>query len=54
MEVVRILAIDDHEMTTTGYKYILEGEPFENFEVRVDIGTSFEMGKEKLNFPPGH
>ncbi|MFS4491508.1 histidine kinase [Maribacter sp. 2308TA10-17] len=50
MEVIRILAIDDHEMTTTGYKYILEGEAFENFEVRVDIATSYEMGQEKIEF----
>lgn len=50
LRVVRILAVDDHEMTTTGYKYILEAEPFNNFEVRVDIATSFEAGKEKIEF----
>ncbi len=50
MEIVRILAVDDHEMTTLGYKYILEGEQFDNFEVRVDNATSYEMGKEKIEF----
>ena len=50
LRIVRILAVDDHEMTTTGYKYILEAEPFNNFEVRVDIATSFEAGKEKIEF----
>lgn len=50
MRVIRILAVDDHEMTTTGYKYILEAEEFDDFEVRVEIATSFEMGKEKIEF----
>jgi len=50
MKVVRILAVDDHEMTTTGYKYILEGEQFDDFEVTVEIATSFEMGQEKIEF----
>ena len=50
LRIVRILAVDDHEMTTTGYKYILEAEPFNNFEVSVEIATSFEAGKEKIEF----
>lgn len=50
LKLVRVLAIDDHEMTTTGYKYILEGEPFDDFEVRVDIATTFDAGKEKIEF----
>lgn len=50
MRIVRILAVDDHEMTTTGYKYILEAEEFDDFEVRVEIATNFEMGKEKIEF----
>lgn len=44
------MAVDDHEMTTTGYKYILEGEPFEDFDVRVEIATTYEAGKEKIEF----
>ena len=50
MKVIRILAVDDHEMTTTGYKYILEAEEFDDFEVKVEIATSFEMGKAKIEF----
>jgi len=50
IKVVRILAVDDHEMTTTGYKYILEGEKFDDFEVRVEIATTFDAGKEKIEF----
>ncbi len=48
--VVRVLAVDDHQMTTTGYKYILEGEPFETFKVRVDIAATFDAAKEKIEF----
>ena len=50
MRVIRILAVDDHEMTTTGYKYILEAEEFDDFEVKVEAATSFEMGKAKIEF----
>ena len=44
METIRILAIDDHEMTPLGYKYILEGTEFTNFEVKVDVARGFEIG----------
>ena len=50
METVRILAVDDHEMTTLGYKYILEDSEFENFNVRVEIAKSYDLGKEKIEF----
>ncbi len=48
MRYLRILAIDDHEMTTLGYKYILEGAEFDDFKVHVDIAKSYETGKEKI------
>ncbi|MFS4468186.1 histidine kinase [Maribacter sp. 2210JD10-5] len=48
MNTVRILAVDDHEMTTLGYKYILEGSDFDGFNVKVEIAKSFDMGKEKI------
>ncbi|WP_298486417.1 histidine kinase [uncultured Maribacter sp.] len=48
METIRILAIDDHEMTPLGYKYILEGTEFEDFEVKVDVARGFELGKSKI------
>ncbi|MFS4457021.1 histidine kinase [Maribacter sp. 2304DJ31-5] len=50
MKTVRILAVDDHEMTTLGYKYILEGAEFENFNVRVEIAKNFDIAKEKIEF----
>lgn len=48
MKIIRILAVDDHAMTTLGYKYILEGSEFDDFEVKVEIAKSFEIGKEKI------
>ncbi|WP_339837487.1 histidine kinase [uncultured Maribacter sp.] len=48
MNTVRILAVDDHEMTTLGYKYILEDSDFTNFNVKVEIAKSFEKGKSKI------
>ncbi len=48
MKYIRILAVDDHEMTTLGYKYILEDGEFDGFKVHVDIAKSFEAGKEKI------
>lgn len=50
MKTIRILAIDDHEMTSLGYKYILEGTEFTDFIVKVDIGKSFDQGKDKIEF----
>lgn len=50
MNTVRILAVDDHEMTTLGYKYILEGAEFDNFSVVVDIAKSYDSGKEKIEY----
>ncbi|MFX0556859.1 histidine kinase [Maribacter sp. CXY002] len=48
MDTVRILAVDDHEMTTLGYKYILEDSEFEEFTVKVEIAKSYDKGKEKI------
>ncbi|WP_036154846.1 response regulator [Maribacter forsetii] len=48
MNTVRILAVDDHEMTALGYKYILEDSDFTDFNVKVEIATSFEKGKTKI------
>ena len=50
MEIVRILAVDDHQMTILGYKYILEDAQFPGFKVRMDIASSFDVGKEKIEF----
>jgi DNA-binding NarL/FixJ family response regulator len=48
MNTVRILAVDDHEMTTLGYKYILEDAEFTDFNVIVEIAKSFEKAKSKI------
>ncbi len=50
LETIRILAVDDHEMTTLGYKYILEDSEFENFNVKVEIAKSYDIGKQKIEF----
>lgn len=50
LKTIRILAVDDHEMTTLGYKYILEDSQFENFNVRVEIAKSYDIGKQKIEF----
>lgn len=50
IQTIRILAVDDHEMTTLGYKYILEDSEFENFNVKVEIAKSYDTGKEKIEF----
>ena len=48
MNTVRILAVDDHEMTALGYKYILEDSEFADFNVKVEIATNFDQGKSKI------
>ena len=48
MITVRILAVDDHEMTTLGYKFILEDTAFDDFKVFVDTAKSFEQAIEKI------
>ncbi|MGB5386881.1 MAG: histidine kinase [Eudoraea sp.] len=48
MKTIRILAVDDHEMTTMGYKFILEDSEFENFKVFVDTAKSYVGAIEKI------
>ena len=48
MKVVKILAVDDHEMTTMGYKFILEDTEFEEFRVQMDTAKSFEEAQQKI------
>ena len=48
MELVRILAVDDHKMTVVGYKYILQDANFDGFEVQMDIATTFDQAKQKI------
>lgn len=48
MKSLRILSVDDHEMTIIGYKYILEDIDFPEYQVHVDLASSFDAGKEKI------
>lgn len=47
-DLVRILAVDDHEMIVLGYKYTLEACEFEDFEVVVHTASSYEAGKQEI------
>lgn len=48
METLRILAIDDHEMTMLGYKFILEDIDFEGYNIIVDTANTYEAGKKLI------
>lgn len=48
MNIINILAVDDHMMTMVGYKYILEDANFKNFVVKMDMANTFESGKAKI------
>ncbi|MEM9144435.1 MAG: histidine kinase [Bacteroidota bacterium] len=48
MEYVRILTIDDHEMTPLGYKYVLEGKDHDGLRVVMDVASSYDKGEEKI------
>jgi len=48
MNTIRILAVDDHEMTTMGYKFILEDTEFDDFKVFVDTAKTFDAAVEKI------
>ncbi|MGX1929092.1 histidine kinase [Flagellimonas sp. 2504JD4-2] len=48
MKTLRILAIDDHEMTMLGYKFILERIVFDGYSIIVDTANTFEQGKRLI------
>ncbi len=48
MKTLRILAVDDHEMTMLGYKFILERIVFDDHNIIVDTATTYEAGKQKI------
>jgi len=48
MSTLRILAIDDHEMTMLGYKFILERIAFDGYSIIVDTANSYESGKKLI------
>lgn len=47
-DLVRILAVDDHEMIVLGYKYTLEAAQFENYRVSVNTAPGYEMGQAEI------
>ncbi len=47
-DLVRILAVDDHEMIVLGYKYTLEASTFDDYEVVVHTATGFELGQREI------
>ena len=47
-DLVRILAVDDHEMIVLGYKYTLEATKFENYEIAVHTAPGYEAGKAEI------
>lgn len=49
MNIIRILAVDDHEMTTMGYKFILEETDFDGFKVVMETAKSYEGAVEKID-----
>ncbi len=48
MRTVRILAVDDHEMTTLGYKFILEDTEFDGFKVQMDTAKTYEDSVKRI------
>ena len=48
MKTLRILAVDDHEMTMLGYKFILERIVFDDHNIIVDTATTYDTGKQKI------
>ena len=48
IKTLRILAIDDHEMTMLGYKFILERIIFEGYSIIVDTANTYELGKKMI------
>lgn len=44
----RILAVDDHEMTTLGYRFILEQAEFDGYQVMVDTCKSYKEAEQRI------
>lgn len=48
MKTIRVLAVDDHEMTMLGYKFILERLNITDLNIILDTARSYEEGKQKI------
>ena len=49
MNIIRMLAVDDHEMTTLGYKFILEDTDFDGYKVVMETAKSYESAVQKID-----
>lgn len=47
-DIKRILAVDDHEMTAIGYKFVLENAEFDGYGVQVDTCNNFEQAEQRI------
>jgi len=47
-KIIKILAVDDHQMTALGYKYILEDAEFDDFKVEVEVAGGYLEGESKI------
>ena len=47
-KTLRILAVDDHEITILGYKFILEDKGIEGYNIIVDTATTYESAKKTI------
>ena len=48
MNIIRILAVDDHEMTTLGYKFILEDTEFDGFKIHMDTAKTYDQAEQAI------
>ncbi len=48
MNIIRILAVDDHEMTTMGYKFILEDYELEGSKIHMDTAKTFAEAEHAI------
>ena len=47
-KTLRILAVDDHEITILGYKFILEDKALDGYSIIVDTATTYESAKKSI------
>ena len=49
MNIIRILAVDDHEMTTMGYKFILEDYECDGSKLHLDTAKTYAEAERAIN-----
>ena len=48
LKTMKILTVDDHEMTMLGYKHILESIQLEGYQITVDTANTYELGERLI------